>query len=984
MEEKIEEPRQKRIETGEMSPGSKIQTKLPPINSPPRSKAVETYLQEPKEKVLTALKSSVTYENAEISIGKSKLRDLFLGIFMEDHLKAKVSITDTIWEYVIVMENPDFNEENQNSITLETAEQLYKNCFKAKKNANSYQQTLGFVNEVTAFSEAFKTLNDFEEGKMFKNGGTIIRNADNEFSKQVGSPKDFLGLMANVITVKLVADLNLKVKSLLSTDGMYIFLIISADDEDLAKEAERIRYHKELEIGLTDIISLIPCDKANRPFHMLKFTDLDIKSLFKNVKEFFSQALELTKNTDKVDYKYEPVGVTPEQLSTYKQYLLYLGEGVLKIDAVSLHKHQMVLFKTLLIDCLDKANAEVPERNRLYNLWGRLGIPKPIAPTAEYRRPQASTEDELKDLWRNHSIDESGKRSLFKNIERIRLLASYIYTQINLNALVKNEVIIAHYPLHNNYQLVGKSDRTIENIPPDDKLLQALIIDLKTSRNRQSASVMESWYTGLFRQQIPLSKVRNYFGEKITLYFEFLRVYQRSLIFPSIIGIIVFIVQRSLSETNPGVLAVNAIYCIFITIWATVFLERWKRRESSMAVVWGQTEFEKLEIARPQFKGELRRSPITDDMEEVFYEGSKRFKYLILAASVTFVIICMVLAIVAGLIILKNNESEALTSGGIQFAGPLSSILNAIQIQIFNIIYSKLVKILTDLENHKTQNQYEDSLILKTFAFQFVNSFNSLVYIAFIKCEVGTSDSGVCREELFVQLISIFLVSYAKNLIELGLPIGKFYLARWRKTKANLVNVEKDPNDLRNDIEAQLYLEDYVNYENDGTIDDYMELAVQFGYITLFSLAFPLAIPLLFFGLWLEMLTDKLKLMKLVRRPIPLATKDIGTWGNIFSTICALSIISNTALFCFTNPTFKNWKAAEDNNYLIFVAIIAFLFIFRSQLMNWIPDVEEKYETVQRRHEFIVEKYLRGAPSTNVHEDVEMFDGTLYYSKSPI
>lgn len=40
-------------------------------------------------------------------------------------------------------------------------------------------------------------------------------------------------------------------------------------------------------------------------------------------------------------------------------------------------------------------------------------------------------------------------------------------------------------------------------------------------------------------------------------------------------------------------------------------------------------------------------------------------------------------------------------------------------------------------ENHRTDTEYEDNLIAKTFMFQFVNSYASLVYIAFIKEHIG-------------------------------------------------------------------------------------------------------------------------------------------------------------------------------------------------------------------------------------------------------
>lgn len=37
------------------------------------------------------------------------------------------------------------------------------------------------------------------------------------------------------------------------------------------------------------------------------------------------------------------------------------------------------------------------------------------------------------------------------------------------------------------------------------------------------------------------------------------------------------------------------------------------------------------------------------------------------------------------------------------------------------------------LENHRTQSQYDDALIVKLFAFQFANSYSSLIYIAFFR-----------------------------------------------------------------------------------------------------------------------------------------------------------------------------------------------------------------------------------------------------------
>jgi len=81
--------------------------------------------------------------------------------------------------------------------------------------------------------------------------------------------------------------------------------------------------------------------------------------------------------------------------------------------------------------------------------------------------------------------------------------------------------------------------------------------------------------------------------------------------------------------------------------------------------------------------------------------------------------IIMVVAAVSGVFFLKiflvddvnNEEVNSLGSS-------IASIANAIQIQVMNWIYSEVAVWLTNRENHRTDTQYEDSLIAKLFAFQ--------------------------------------------------------------------------------------------------------------------------------------------------------------------------------------------------------------------------------------------------------------------------
>jgi hypothetical protein len=49
------------------------------------------------------------------------------------------------------------------------------------------------------------------------------------------------------------------------------------------------------------------------------------------------------------------------------------------------------------------------------------------------------------------------------------------------------------------------------------------------------------WDGSFFKTDIPLGAIRNYFGSKIAMYFSFASFNARHLIWPGVIGVVVFI-----------------------------------------------------------------------------------------------------------------------------------------------------------------------------------------------------------------------------------------------------------------------------------------------------------------------------------------------------------------------------------------------------------------------------------------------------------
>ncbi len=68
---------------------------------------------------------------------------------------------------------------------------------------------------------------------------------------------------------------------------------------------------------------------------------------------------------------------------------------------------------------------------------------------------------------------------------------------------------------------------------------------------------------------------------------------------------------------------------------------------------------------------------------------------------------------------------------------------------------------------------------------------------------------------------------------------------------------------------------------------------MQFGFVTLFVAAFPLAPLFAFANNLIEIRIDAYKLVVATRRPVPVRVKNIGIWLPILESVSNLAVISN-------------------------------------------------------------------------------------------
>ena len=95
--------------------------------------------------------------------------------------------------------------------------------------------------------------------------------------------------------------------------------------------------------------------------------------------------------------------------------------------------------------------------------------------------------------------------------------------------------------------------------------------------------------------------------------------------------------------------------------------------------------------------------------------------------------------------------------------------------------------------------------------------------------------------------------------------------------------------------------EDELERGDYETFDDYLEMIITFGYVTLFASAFPLASLISVVCIWFEARSDLFKLEKLMKRPRVKKTFNIGSWIWVLEFMALMSVFTNIILFTYAS-----------------------------------------------------------------------------------
>ena len=238
-------------------------------------------------------------------------------------------------------------------------------------------------------------------------------------------------------------------------------------------------------------------------------------------------------------------------------------------------------------------------------------------------------------------------------------------------------------------------------------------------------------YTGFLDNMQPLNFIRDYYGEKFGFYFAWLIHYTGWLIPVAIVGFFfgIAMIVDAVQDDRPWnqLLAspLSILYGVVIMLWVTLFHESWKRKSNYISNAWLVRGFQDVTTERADFKCETTIDPDTQHQWKVAVKDSYSRQILVGIPVSLFFMGLVFCSQVLMVIINRELGASYKADGGVTpwYVKYSVGVVNTILIVIFGNIYGRVAAKLVAGENHRYRAGFENSMINKTYMFQFVNNY---------------------------------------------------------------------------------------------------------------------------------------------------------------------------------------------------------------------------------------------------------------------
>ncbi len=442
--------------------------------------------------------------------------------------------------------------------------------------------------------------------------------------------------------------------------------------------------------------------------------------------------------------------------------------------------------------------------------------------------------------------------------------------------------------------------------------------------------------------------------------------------------------------------ASTLVYCFIVYVWSMHFASKWEAYEKRFALLFGYTKSGHKDDKRDpnfNFHGVTTRNVMTDELEKD-YEDKLIWKCnLWFSRTTMFMLLVVVLVSVVALIFFKGLMDRISPTYGVAIVG----LLQGVVIVILDLLWKGVAKFLTEIENHRYIEEYQKSIIRKTFLFSFINSYISIAYIAFFKAIIDPCSCIPkldCVGEAHTQLVTIFISRLiVQNSIEHIHKITACFKTCCGMGRTT-IDENKNDNEMKSDksdqnsetihigmhransykfdIDRQVMSElERAPYEFKEHFDNFNEIVVNHGYWLLFGAIFPIGSIATVILNTVELRLDSYSMWTDFRRPDPMSEDEIIVWKELLNLVSFIAIITNSILVIYT-ADIEAFRIAHPTMKLVFLLVVCTTFgtIFVSSRLSYVSDDLKYAQDLLKRFQHFGNK-IQG--KLFVDEDAETF-----------
>ncbi|CAG9856606.1 unnamed protein product [Phyllotreta striolata] len=565
----------------------------------------------------------------------------------------------------------------------------------------------------------------------------------------------------------------------------------------------------------------------------------------------------------------------------------------------------------------------------------------------------------------------------------------------SLTKLAEKDIITDSYPLHDgplNYHF-DEFDRMSISSYNDRELLY-----------RYWASFR------VWKYEVPLDLIKKYYGPEMAFYFHWLEYLILMLCPMAVLGTVVFLISIILVRTKdvhnieevctstvdlcPKCLLkilcyfkplkeycslfmwtyifdnyLTVIFAVLISFWGTFFTNIWIRRTNELKIRWDiQEEGYDLNIRREYAENvkRYREDDVTGELEPCMHPIETALRYLVVTIIGFFV--CLTdLAVVYGLFYFELTLKIFIVLSPIHFSknekrGVIiltSSLLLIVAIKIKSKMIPNISRWLTDFSMHKTQQCYERALLYTIYLLSFSNNYAVLFYTAFVKGSFNTSPKSTVSTTIMrdscqplpciLDLASkIFFVLIFRRLLLNILMVLLSIIFRLFKNRFQTVA----------EVVGQYEDEYWLNQSSKGGLNmKYNELVIQYGLVTFFGAAFPLAPVFVLLDNLIELRLSASALVKNTRRPVPKEIPGMTQWQKILMGLIYFNTAVNALVIAFSTMFVSREVYSHKNSNSLEG------FVYNYTLSAFLTKDSKIYETIEGKPEYCYYLGMREPPN---------------------